>query len=190
MQTKTGIDSIVTEDQKPQFREDGYFILDRCVPPWHLELLRENCQGFIDAADAEMNEKGHMDCPMYLTCWVTLDDVTLENGTVCLLPYSQLGIRTVVKHLRDPKTNDMVGYFGKQEGVPVVIPAGSIAVFSSYVFHRSGPNLTDRQRRVYLPQYSPSVILNGAGKPWGQKIPFLKAGEIVWKPGVADGEEG
>ena len=121
----------------------------------------------------------HIDCPMYVTCWVTLDDVTLENGTVYLLPYSQVGIRSVVNHIRDPRTNDMVGYFGKDPGLPVVIPAGSIAVFSSYVFHRSGPNLTTRLRRVYLPQYAAGPILNKKGAQQGQAVPFLRSGESV-----------
>lgn len=124
----------------------------------------------------------HLDCPMYLTCWVTLDDVTLDNGTVYLLPYSEAGIRSVVKHLPDPRTNDMVGYFGKNPGIPAILPAGSIAVFSSYVFHRSGPNLTNKLRRIYLPQYSPEIIRKQTGEQWGQAVPFLKNGEIVWKP--------
>ena len=61
------------------------------------------------------------------------------------------------------------------------VPAGSIACFSSYVFHRSGPNLTNKLRRIYLPQYSPQVIYGLDGKQWGQAVPFLKNGEIVWR---------
>jgi ectoine hydroxylase-related dioxygenase (phytanoyl-CoA dioxygenase family) len=127
----------------------------------------------------------HMDSPMYVSCWVTLDDVTLENGTVFLLPYSQLGIKTVVKHVRDPRTNDMVGYFGSDPGIPAVVPAGSIVVFSSYVFHRSGPNLTDKLRRVYLAQFTPQIIRGPDGRQWGQSVPFLKDGEIVWSEGAS-----
>jgi ectoine hydroxylase-related dioxygenase (phytanoyl-CoA dioxygenase family) len=123
----------------------------------------------------------HHECPMYLTCWVTLDDVTLENGTVFLLPYSRSGIRSVVEHIKDPVSRDLVGYFGKDPGLPAVVPAGSIVVFSSYVFHRSGPNLTDKLRRIFLPQYSPVVILDLQGKQWGQAVPFLKNGENVWR---------
>lgn len=245
---------LITEAQKQQFRDEGYFTLERCVPEQHLQLLRANCQAFIDAADQRMIEQGvdrlgldargkryfasrcynqrpelgqfifselmaeicratigdeamlfwdqyvvkgtdkdstfswhqdsgfvHMECPMYLTCWITLDDVTLENGTVFLLPYSQVGIRTLVRHIRDERTNDMVGYFGKDPGVPVIIPAGSIAVFSSYVFHRSGPNLTDRQRRVFLAQYAQGPISNLDGAPHGLAVPFLKEGKVVWE---------
>jgi len=104
--------------------------------------------GFIDYAH-----------PRYLTCWIALDDVTEENGTVYLLPYDRAGTRDVVEHVRDEATNDLVGYFGDDPGDPVVVPAGSIACFSSTLFHRSGANETDRPRRVYLAQYSTEPIL-------------------------------
>ena len=39
-------------------------------------------------------------------------------------------------------------------------PAGSIACFSSTLFHRSGPNTTDRIRRVYVAQYAAEPILD------------------------------
>ena len=78
----------------------------------------------------------------YVTCWCALDDVSEINGTVHILPYSVSGIRTWVQHVRDPRTNEMVGYFGKEKGIPVIAQAGSIAVFSSYCFHCSGANMT------------------------------------------------
>ena len=58
MSTTAPATSLVTEAQKQQFRDEGYFVLERCVPGEHLELMRDNCKGFIDAADAEMKEKG------------------------------------------------------------------------------------------------------------------------------------
>lgn len=108
---------------------------------------------------------GDPDHKPYLTCWITLDDVTEENGTVYLLPYSVSGIRTWVKHIREEASNDLVGYFGRERGVPVIAPAGSIAVFSSYVFHSSGANLTNRLRRIYLAQYSAQVMHRSATDP-------------------------
>jgi hypothetical protein len=45
------------------------------------------------------------------------------------------------------------------------------------VFHRSGPNTTDRLRRVYVAQYSPEPILNDDGDaPRHQAVPVLRAG--------------
>jgi ectoine hydroxylase-related dioxygenase (phytanoyl-CoA dioxygenase family) len=48
----------ITEEQVRQFREEGYFILERAIPDEHLELLRRHCQGSIDDADAEMDRRG------------------------------------------------------------------------------------------------------------------------------------
>ena len=116
----------------------------------------------------------------YLTCWITLDDVTEENGTVYLLPYSRSGIRTWVQHVVDPTTNDKVGYFGSDRGIPVIAPAGSIACFSSYVFHSSGANMTSKMRRVFLAQYSGEIIKTEDGtRPSGATEQFLRNGEQV-----------
>ena len=129
-----------------------------------------NEQYVVKAAERGMKFGWHQDSGFipyahrpYLTCWITLDDVTEANGTVYLLPYSRAGAREVVEHVREEETNDLVGYFGDDPGDPVLVPAGSIACFSSTVFHRSGPNTTDRMRRIYLAQYSSEPILNEDG---------------------------
>ncbi len=116
----------------------------------------------------------------YLTCWITLDDVSEENGTVYILPYDRAGTRSRVDHIPDPEYNDLVGYFGEDPGIPVLAPAGSIAVFASTIFHRSGPNTTDKMRRIYLAQYSGEIILKEDGSgPWGMAEPFLVNGQRV-----------
>jgi hypothetical protein len=72
----------------------------------------------------------------------------------------------------------MVGYDGDELGIPIVVPAGGMAVFSSFTFHRSGANTTDRARRVYLTAYSgqPMPLKEGTTR---QAVPFLKAGAFV-----------
>ena len=129
-----------------------------------------NEQYVVKAAERGMQFSWHQDSGFigyphrpYLTCWITLDDVDETNGTVYLLPHARAGTRDVVEHVRDEETNDMVGYFGDDPGDPVVVPAGSIACFSSTVFHRSGPNTTDRPRRIYVAQYSAEPILDEEG---------------------------
>ncbi|MDZ4742492.1 MAG: phytanoyl-CoA dioxygenase family protein [Verrucomicrobiota bacterium] len=126
----------------------------------------------------------------YLTCWCPLDDVNEENGTVYVLPYSRAGSRDLVKHVQEEGSNDLVGYFGDDPGIPVVCPAGSVVAFSSKLFHRSGFNRTSKMRRVYLPQYSSEVIMNAEGtKPWAFDIPFVKDGNRVAFPGTYKAEE-
>lgn len=118
----------------------------------------------------------------YLTCWIALDEVTEENGSVYLLPYSRSGIRSYIKHV-PIETGDRVCYFGSDPGLPVIVPAGSIVCFSSTVIHRSGANSTDRLRRVYLLQYSSEVIMSADGsEPAGSFEPFLQGGKNVADP--------
>lgn len=57
----------------------------------------------------------------------------------------------------------MIGYVGDDPGDPLILPAGSIACFSSTVFHRSGPNTTGRSRRAFVAQYSAQPILDADG---------------------------
>lgn len=136
-------------------------------------------QYVIKAADLDTSFSWHQDSGYvhenhepYLTCWIPLDDVTEENGTISVLPYSRSGIRSYVRHIRDPRTNDKVCYFGSDPGLPVIAKAGSIVVFSSTVIHRSGPNRTDRLRRAYIAQYSKEVIKTAdGGAPWGSFEP-------------------
>ncbi len=121
----------------------------------------------------------HEDHDPYLTCWIALDDVNQENGSVYLLPYSRSGIRSYIRHV-EIDSGDKVCYFGSDPGMPVIVPAGSIVCFSSTVIHRSGANLTDKMRRVYLLQYSDSVIMDRDGQdPWGSFEQFLAHGRVV-----------
>ena len=123
---------------------------------------------------------GHDHKP-YLTCWVTLDAVDEKNGTVYLLPYDRAGTRTRVEHrVETRKATTKSATSATIPGDPIVCPAGSIACFSSTVFHRSGPNTTDKMRRVYLPQYSAEPILKADGSaPWSLAEPFITGGERV-----------
>ena len=146
-----------------------------------------NEQYVVKAAEQGMSFSWHQDSGFidyshrpYLTCWIALDDVTEANGTVYLLPYSRAGTRDVVKHTRDEESNDLVGYSGDDPGDPVIVPAGSIACFSSTLLHRSGPNTTDRMRRVYVAQYSAEPILSEDGsRPRRLAEPLLVDGQRV-----------
>jgi ectoine hydroxylase-related dioxygenase (phytanoyl-CoA dioxygenase family) len=187
-------------------RNKRYFINNRYRESEHLheflfsDLMADICratigpnaylfheQYVIKAAEVGMKFAWHQDSGYvgvshkpYLTCWCALDDMTEANGTVYILPYSRAGGRDVVQHAREAGSNDLVGYHGDDPGVPVLVPAGSIAVFSSVCFHRSGENKTKAMRRVYLPQYSSEPILNKDGTdPWALADPFLKNGAVV-----------
>lgn len=126
-------------------------------------------------------DSGYLDFPhpTYVTVWAAVDDMTLENGTAWVLPWSELGVRTRVEHIKDEQSGDRIGYFGAAAGVPAVVPAGSLVVFSSVTFHSSGQNVTDQMRRAYVTQYSPVEIRDPSGELIHLATPFLKDGRHV-----------
>lgn len=115
----------------------------------------------------------------YVSAWCALDPVSEANGTVYVLPYSRAGTRELVGHARHDDEMERVGYEGGDPGIPVVLPAGSVAVFASNVLHRSGDNTSNSQRRALLVQYSAEPILSEDGvSPWHSADLFLRDGVI------------
>ncbi len=120
----------------------------------------------------------------YITCWTAISDSDLENGCIWIIPESHK--RGVLEHVREEE--DAERYGGKNAqledeagAMPVEMRAGQVAVFSSLLLHRSGPNTSkDRPRRGYVPQYHvPDLILVRNGEPWGDRLPVLCGGERV-----------
>jgi Phytanoyl-CoA dioxygenase (PhyH) len=247
---------MITQQHRQQYQDEGYFILERAIPPNHLQILRDSCDTLIGLMHDEMDRQGtdhihishrgrryhiakqyaqapglaeyvfsdlmadvcratigdsaflfydqyvvkaaergikfswHQDSGYlgfphrpYVTVWAAVDDMTLENGTASILPFSRIGIHTLVEHVREPDTGDRVGYFGNDPGIPAVVPAGSLVVFSSVTFHRSGENTTDRMRRAYVTQYSAEPIRKpDTGEAIHLEVPFLDEGQIIANP--------
>lgn len=94
----------------------------------------------------------------YLTVWIALDDATEENGCVYLIPRNLHDRPNLDPHEWREDDNELNGYSGEDQGIPMVCGAGSIVAFSSLTLHRSGPNVTDKPRRAYVCQYSPEPI--------------------------------
>lgn len=115
----------------------------------------------------------------YVNAWVPLDDVSQENGTVSLLPYGLAGTKEKVEHKPVPGTNDREGYFGPEQGVSADCPAGSVVVFSSTTFHKSGANNTNKMRRAYAIQFSSEPIYEADGSLKGLAEPFLVDGKRI-----------
>ena len=77
--------------------------------------------------------------------WIALDDATVENGCLWVLPGSH---RRGVLYPTHPQTNPrfdctVEAYefpYGDDEAVPVEIPAGTALIFNGYLLHRSLEN--------------------------------------------------
>jgi phytanoyl-CoA hydroxylase len=111
----------------------------------------------------------------YLTLWLALNDATLENGCISVLPGSH-------KRGRAPHRPSPIGLVCHEaddpnQGVPVPVPAGSMAVFPSLTMHKSGVNRSKGTRKAYIIQYSPSPLRNlRTGEILENRIPVARGG--------------
>jgi hypothetical protein len=103
----------------------------------------------------------------YITCWIALNDATIENGCIWVQPGTHRS--GTLPHVDSPIGK--VGYQGDDEGIPVPVPQGSVIVFSSLLLHRSGPNVSNGVRKAYVLQYIPGDAYNGrTGNPYTDRL--------------------
>lgn len=155
--------------------DTAYFFFDQFVvkgPEGGLPFSWHQDSGYV------VGNGGPVDHAPYLTCWIPLDDATLANGTVRLIPGShQEGL---IDHERLAATNDLAVVVDEARAVAVEVPAGSVVAFSSRTLHATGANGSDRPRRVYLAQYTPEVMLNpGTRQLRRNAIPLVQGGRQV-----------
>lgn len=77
--------------------------------------------------------------------WIALDDATLENGCLWVIPGSHRpGVLYPVRDQRDSRfdcTQEAYGFrYDEGQAVPLELPAGSAVVFDGHLLHRSLPN--------------------------------------------------
>lgn len=104
--------------------------------------------------------------------WIALDDATVENGCLWVLPGShRRGVLYPDRIQTDPRfdcSDEAYAFpYSDAEAVPVEVPAGSVVVFNGYLLHRSLPN-TGRHgfRRALVNHYMSAESL----LPW-QAVP-------------------
>lgn len=105
-----------------------------------------------------------------ISCWVALDDATVENGCVRMLPgthHQLLPHREFAGNQRYGLLEEDVDVSGE---IAVEIKAGSAMFHHSLTVHRSFPNRSDHGRRglvtIYMPADTTFV------KPWNFKYGF------------------
>ncbi|UVI30864.1 phytanoyl-CoA dioxygenase family protein [Paenibacillus spongiae] len=105
-----------------------------------------------------------------ISCWVALDDATVENGCVRMLPGTH---HQLLPH-REFEGNQRYGLLEEDvdagREVAVEIKAGSAMFHHSLTVHRSFPNLGDQGRRGLVTIYMPADAV--FVKPWNFKYGF------------------
>ena len=99
----------------------------------------------------------HIEPMAILTIWVALDDVTLENGCLWVVPGTHLeGLKDhdeawMVGDRQDQKVPDR--HIDRTREKPILLKAGDCSLHHSLLLHRSGPNQTKTRRRGLATHY-------------------------------------
>ncbi len=122
--------------------------------------------------------------------WIALDDATVENGCLWVLPGSHRdGIIWPTHEHGDKRfdcTSEAAFPFADEDAVPVEVRAGSIVFFNGYLLHRSLPNRARTgYRRALVNHYMSAESL----LPWhppkeGQGMGDLDCRDIVMIAGT------
>jgi phytanoyl-CoA hydroxylase len=102
--------------------------------------------------------------------WIALDDATVENGTLWVIPGSHKHGILWPQHEHDDRRFDCAeetfGFpYSEKDEIPVEVEAGTILFFNGYLLHRSQPNRAAAgYRRVLVNHYMSAESL----LPWGR----------------------
>ena len=84
-----------------------------------------------------------------VTAWIALDDATIENGCMHMLPGNYLPLR----HHHTTDCEIVPERIDKTKAVPVELRAGGVIYFTAMIPHYTPPNSTSHRRRALQFQY-------------------------------------
>ena len=85
-----------------------------------------------------------------VSCWMTLDDVTVDNGAMQVIPGSHV---QALEHDRSASSNALLDSADQVDGsqaVAIELPAGGAMLHHCQTFHYTAPNNTPRERRAFI----------------------------------------
>ncbi len=103
------------------------------------------------------NGYGRLEPPLDLTVWIALDDCTLDNGCLWVLPrFGTAWTATARRRWRAARCGC------RRTRRRAADASGDAVLFGGLLLHRSLPNLTDTARvALYLRYCDPSVVMVG-----------------------------
>lgn len=121
-----------------------------------------------------------------LAIGVAMDDSTLENGCLMVLPRTHRG--PLLDHHQDGRFVGAVAESGfkPDDAVPILLKAGGISIHHVRTLHGSAPNRSSRPRRLLLFQYCSAdawpLIPPGGDKPWEAYVASIIQGKPTYEP--------
>ena len=87
--------------------------------------------------------------PNLVSCWLTLDDVDIQNGAMQFLPGSHFRAEAHARAADSSALLDMGDKVDASGAVVIALPAGGVTLHHCQTMHYTAPNVTDRQRRAF-----------------------------------------
>jgi phytanoyl-CoA hydroxylase len=103
-----------------------------------------------------------------MSVWVPLQDSHAQNGCLWVVPGShRWGIDPyhMVETGQCRKVIDREAY-ANEHAIALPVAAGSVVLFSAWLWHHSKNNETDRVRRAFIVSYQEATVGKGAGEQW------------------------
>jgi phytanoyl-CoA hydroxylase len=114
----------------------------------------------------------------YLTLWLALNDATPENGCISAMPGSHKN--GLVPHTQSPIGLVCHSSEHPDQGLQVPVKAGSLAVFWSMTFHKSGVNRSQGMRKAYIIQCAKAGLRRvDSGELIPDLIPIVRFGQAA-----------
>jgi phytanoyl-CoA hydroxylase len=103
-----------------------------------------------------------------MSVWVPLQDATLDNGCLWVVPGShKWGIEEWVWQDNGTCQKRITKHeWAEQHAIPLPVEAGSVVLFTAWTWHHSKNNHTDGIRRAYIVSYQEGTLPKGAGEQW------------------------
>lgn len=121
--------------------------------------------------------------------WIALDDATIENGCLWIIPGSHRhGILWEMEAHDNPDfdcTAESVGFpYTDADSIPTEVKAGAVVFFNGYTLHRSLPNVTQNgYRRALVNHYMSASSLLPWSPSQGESIATADFRDIVMVAG-------
>ena len=123
----------------------------------------------------------------HITCFLCLDDATLENGCLHVIPRSHQwdllpkvdligGAAETMESIKSVLTAEQLEQF---KPTPIFLKAGGCSFHHCLTLHGSYPNQSDRPRRSIVPNYMKPGTRSASNQPIMPGAPAIEAGKIV-----------
>lgn len=150
--------------QHPLFREITRDLIGEDISIFRAMFMNKPAQrGTYLPYHQDAGSQWGLDRDPYVTIWTALDDATIANGCVQIIPGShKLGLLSERGHTITPEQEAQ--YCREEDSLFLEAKAGEVFLLHNLLLHRSGINRTDCPRRAFSVVYMDAATRDVTGK--------------------------